>query len=366
MSTVQSKSIARRHIEDAYGKRDIRVLDEVMAKDVCDHSAAPGQPKGLEGQRWFFETFYKAFPDTTCRLVRLVGEGDLVVDHWTASGTHTGEFLGMPPTGKRFTLTGSDMTRIENGKIAEIWHYEDMLSLLQQLGAIPMAAQGGPMGETGPAMGQMSAAGRGRIMSDDEKRALIRRGFEVFIDRNDTAAADMLVAPDFVGHFSAAPEVNGREAFKQFVAMYNGGFSNHHAKVEDILIDGEYGACLVTYTGKHTGDLMGTPASGKDTTIKGLSIFRFAGDQVAEYWANNDDLGLLQQVARSRWRQGWRWRSRAEVGVAGFGNEAGPGGRTCFLRAGRLSWGKPSSMQPPSRSALRAHWAVGSDILGRA
>lgn len=73
----------------------------------------------------------------------LLAEGDKVVDRWTARGTHPGELIGIPPTGKEVTITGMDILRISNGKIAEIWHQEDMLGMMQQLGVIPQMAQAG-------------------------------------------------------------------------------------------------------------------------------------------------------------------------------------------------------------------------------
>ena len=73
----------------------------------------------------------------------LIAEGDKVVVRWTNSGTNVGEFLGMPPTGKSFTIAGIDIHRLQDGKMAEHWHVVDNFSMLLQLGLIPPPGGGG-------------------------------------------------------------------------------------------------------------------------------------------------------------------------------------------------------------------------------
>jgi predicted ester cyclase len=277
----------------------------VLARDVCDHNAIAGQPRGLEGQRWFVEMIHRAVPDTVIQLEHLIAEGDFVVDHWITSGTNTGEMFGMPPTGKRFTMMGTDMLRLSNGKIVEMWHVEDNLSMMQQLGVVP-ASQQPPFSDTSrrATASGTNEPGRSKTLSADEKRSQIRRGYQEFIDRGNVSAADTLVAADYAGHFSGAPVINGREAFKQFISMYTNALANRHAALEDILVEGDYAACRVTLTGKHSGNLFGVPPSGKEINVKSLAIFRFAGEQVAEQWANSDDMGMLQQIGAMPVTQG--------------------------------------------------------------
>ncbi len=84
----------------------------------------------------------EAFPDSQLPVEDQIAEGDKVVTRWTCRATHTGEFQGMPPTGKYTTMTGTTIFRIANGKLVEGWTNADMLGLLQQLGAIPAPEQG--------------------------------------------------------------------------------------------------------------------------------------------------------------------------------------------------------------------------------
>ena len=78
-----------------------------------------------------------AFPDLHFTLEDVIGEGDRVVVRWTATGTHKAEVMGVPATGKRVAVTGIEVSRFADGKLAETWVNWDALGLLRQLGAIP-------------------------------------------------------------------------------------------------------------------------------------------------------------------------------------------------------------------------------------
>ena len=143
MSTEENKAVIRRWIEDVWGKGDFDALSEVAAADVIDHNPSPGLPPGAEGQKAIIMMLRSAFPDGTNALEEVIAEGDKVMDRHTFRGTHKGEFFGIPATGKQVTFTGMEITRIAGGKIVEIWHQEDLMGLMQQLGAIPTPGQGG-------------------------------------------------------------------------------------------------------------------------------------------------------------------------------------------------------------------------------
>jgi steroid delta-isomerase-like uncharacterized protein len=133
----QNKAIVRRTFEEAWNKGDLAVLDEIYATDVIAHSAPPGQAGGLKGARQFFGIYLGAFPDTHMEVEDQVAEEDKVVTRWTATGTHKGELMGMPATGKQVRISGITINRLEGGQIVEEWATFDQLGMLQQLGAIP-------------------------------------------------------------------------------------------------------------------------------------------------------------------------------------------------------------------------------------
>jgi predicted ester cyclase len=140
MSREENKKIARRVVEDVWGKGDFAAEQELIAINVVDHNPLPGLAPGLEGHHQALAMFRSAF-DGQMTLEDVIAEGDKVVDRWTFHGTHRGAFFGIPPTGKQVTLTGMDFSRIENGQIVEFWHQEDILGLMQQLGVAPAPEQ---------------------------------------------------------------------------------------------------------------------------------------------------------------------------------------------------------------------------------
>jgi steroid delta-isomerase-like uncharacterized protein len=134
------KEIARRILEDPWrGKLDEAL--ELVADDYVGH--VPGMPepiRGKDGFREFVNAYLTGFPEGAITVDHQIAEGDLVATRWTGRGTNTGELMGMPPTGKQVTVEGITYSRIADGKAREEWVSWDTLALMQQLGAVPLAA----------------------------------------------------------------------------------------------------------------------------------------------------------------------------------------------------------------------------------
>ena len=137
MSTEENKARVQRFYEEVFNRKNTAALDEFIDPQAVDHSAPPGAPGGIAGARQVAGMFLVAFPDVRFTVEDLIAEGDLVVARLTQSGTHQGIFLGIPPTGKRVTVTGIEIFRLAAGKIIEHWNSYDDLGLFQQLGALP-------------------------------------------------------------------------------------------------------------------------------------------------------------------------------------------------------------------------------------
>jgi steroid delta-isomerase-like uncharacterized protein len=137
MSTEESKALVRREYEQGVNKKDFDVRDGALASNYLGHF--PGVPpiKGIEAFKQFTSGFFTAFPDLQTTIEDLIAEGDKVAVRQTWRGTHTGNFLGIPPTGKQVAFTSTEVYRVAGGRLAEEWVELDMLGLLQQLGAIP-------------------------------------------------------------------------------------------------------------------------------------------------------------------------------------------------------------------------------------
>lgn len=139
MSTESNKEVVRRWIEETYGKGNVELQRQLMYEDIVDHNPMPGAPPGIEGQILLAKLFAEAFA-IDIHVDLLLSDGDFVMDRWTAHLTHRADFFGIPASGKRATITGIDISRLRDGKIAEVWHLEDVMGLMQQLGAIPAPA----------------------------------------------------------------------------------------------------------------------------------------------------------------------------------------------------------------------------------
>jgi steroid delta-isomerase-like uncharacterized protein len=138
MSAEENKALVSRFVEEFWNEGNEATADELMAVDAEIHMPT-GEMVDLDGLKGFAATFRGALPDWHSTFEELVAEGDRVAERWTGRGTHLGELQGIPATGKRVEAPGSVFYRIEGGKIVEFRGQLDMMSLMQQLGAIPSA-----------------------------------------------------------------------------------------------------------------------------------------------------------------------------------------------------------------------------------
>jgi steroid delta-isomerase-like uncharacterized protein len=141
MSTEENKTIARRAFEEVWNQGSATAFDELYVPDQVSHGLGMDVPAGTQGLRQFVSLYRTAYPDTHFTINDQIAEGDKVATRWTAIGTHLGDLMGIAPTGKRVTVTGMTINRIENGKIVETWNNFDALGQLQQLGVIPAPGQ---------------------------------------------------------------------------------------------------------------------------------------------------------------------------------------------------------------------------------
>jgi len=137
MSTEANKTVVRRISEEVVlqGKKD--VIDELLAPNFVYHGPGGFPDMGRDGFVQFFDGWRAAFPDATITFEDFVAEGDKVAVRYTTRATHKGEFNGIPATGKRVTVQGLFIRRVEDGKVAEEWDFTDLLGMMKQLGVVP-------------------------------------------------------------------------------------------------------------------------------------------------------------------------------------------------------------------------------------
>ena len=137
----QENIAATQTFGEAANTGNFDLFNEVVAPDSVDHDPGPGQGAGPEGFRQFFSELRSAFPDLNIEVEHMVTDDDNVAFAYTMTGTHQGDFMGVPATGRRVSARGMQIGRFENGKLVERWGSSDELGILKQLGQVSINPQ---------------------------------------------------------------------------------------------------------------------------------------------------------------------------------------------------------------------------------
>lgn len=136
MSVEANLALVRRY-QEVYNSNQLEALAEVLAPEFQPHNLMPGVPNSLEGLKGLHVLTLAAYPDFYVSVEDLFGAADKVVMRFIITGTHQGNFMGVPPTGVKIHVTGISIFRVANGQIVEHWGEENSLGWMQQIGAIP-------------------------------------------------------------------------------------------------------------------------------------------------------------------------------------------------------------------------------------
>lgn len=136
MSVNEQKAAIRRFWEEVFNKRKLELIDGLFTEDYIYHGAAGQDIRGREGLKQFLAMYFNAFPDMYAEVEDVFGEGDKIASRAMCRGTHKGELMGMPPTGKQIAIRVICTNRFSGSKIAEDWELPDLFGMMQQLGAM--------------------------------------------------------------------------------------------------------------------------------------------------------------------------------------------------------------------------------------
>ena len=137
------KTRARRVFEEIIPSGDAAALPDVMHPDCADHSARPGEPPGIEGLTATMRWLHGVFADLAFDIHQVIGEGDTVAVHCTLTGRHTGDLMGIPPTGRPVATPMVHILRFRDGKASDHWAVHDDMATMRQLGMLPGRPQQG-------------------------------------------------------------------------------------------------------------------------------------------------------------------------------------------------------------------------------
>ena len=140
MSEAENRKLFQRYFDVVANEGNLDLADEIFASDYQHHDPANPDPRpvvGPQGVRDHLTSLRDAFPDLIFDIDDMVAEGDQIIVRWTVRGTNTGDYFGMPATGKSIEITGMNTWRTRDGQAVEGWVNRDDMGLLQQLGVVP-------------------------------------------------------------------------------------------------------------------------------------------------------------------------------------------------------------------------------------
>jgi steroid delta-isomerase-like uncharacterized protein len=139
-ATTDAAAVVRRFIDEYQTGHDVAAAEELLAADFVDHCPFGPFSPDRDGVLALFATLFAAFPDLHVTIHQQVTEGETVTTRKTFHGTHEGEFMGIPPTGRAVAFDVIDILEVRDGRLAEHWNVVDAMALMMQLGAIPAPA----------------------------------------------------------------------------------------------------------------------------------------------------------------------------------------------------------------------------------
>jgi predicted ester cyclase len=133
----RNKQIVNRILFDGFVGGDLSLWDELVAPDFVDKTAAPGAPNDRSAWAAGAAMFMEAFPDRRLEILHQVAEGDLVITHQRTTGTHSGDLMGIAPTGNPIDVRAVNVDQLADGLIVARWSLVDMMAMTTQIGALP-------------------------------------------------------------------------------------------------------------------------------------------------------------------------------------------------------------------------------------
>lgn len=140
MSTQENIKVIERYSEEVLNNGNLDAVDELLADDYVHHTPPPGMEPTREGFKGFVTSAHSGMHNLTLTTDDMLAQGDKVVQRWTNTAVHKGEFMGVPATGNRVEFSGTSIYTVRDGQIVEDWTLFDTLGLMQQIGAAPEPA----------------------------------------------------------------------------------------------------------------------------------------------------------------------------------------------------------------------------------
>lgn len=295
---MTAEPLLRAQIEAVWGRGEVALVDRLYADTVIDHMPVPGQPAGREALKDVVRAFRTALPDLRMDLHGVLACGDRGVDFWTLTGTQSGPLFGLPPTGRRVRFSGIDMVRVADGRIAELWHVEEMLQFHDQLGQPPAAAPAAPVAALGETATWLPNAA---LLSRTEARnlALARVHLEEVWAQGRVELMPLVYAADVIDMNPAPGQRPAIAGIADALAALRDAAPDLAMRIDAYVPAGVLVADCWTMTGTHSGaPLLGLAASGRRFRIHGMDVARFRADgRIDRIWHVEEFAQLRAQIS---------------------------------------------------------------------
>ena len=137
MNLEENKKFMNHFIKEVINNKNLNAANDLVAEDFIEHVPFPGQEPGREGLKFALQSMFTGFPDMTWTVHEQIAEGEKIVTRFTWTGTHKGNFMGIPPTNKTVEVWGVVIDVVKNKLFAESRIIMDSIGLLHQLGVMP-------------------------------------------------------------------------------------------------------------------------------------------------------------------------------------------------------------------------------------
>jgi steroid delta-isomerase-like uncharacterized protein len=283
-----NEATATRWFTDVLNQKQFDILEEILDPNVALDPGAFSAMTGIDQVNQMLGDLLGAFPDAAYTIEDTLVDGDRVVMRWTGTGTHAGDYAGIPATGEAQRWSGIHVFHFACGKITNIWAEADILAQLGLVDDIPAT----PV----PFTGDTGSPGPACELSAPEEMERIARVWQDVWTSHDLADYDGVVDPDEMHHFGVRSDTVGLDALEHSLEGFFTAFPDLQATMDDIVVDGDRVAFRYTDSGTNTGDFFGNPPTAQPVTWTGINILRIQCGMVVESWAEVDGLGLWRQL----------------------------------------------------------------------
>lgn len=274
----QNEALIRRWFEEVWNNKNETAIDEMLDDEVVGYGLNDGAGNEIVNKETFKQLFHAltgAYPDIRFHVDEVMSNDERAMARCTVTGTHTGEGLGIPATGKPIDFNGTLTLEFKDSKIIKAWNDFNFLKMYQQLDAIRMLAQPSP------------------------NETIIRRWFdEVWNDRR-TETIDELLHEECVAYGltdGLGQDVNNKEKFMSHFHAFSAAFPDVNVTVDETLADGDRVIARCTVRATHTGEGLGFPPTGRPVKISGMLLTKIKDGQIAEVWNEFNFMDMYQQL----------------------------------------------------------------------